>query len=66
MAVACPICGGPAHREPDTMDTLIDSSWYFLRYCDPHNGEAPFDREIVDYWGPVDFYRAGSTTRRCT
>ncbi len=59
MSVACPRCGAEGRREAETMDTFVDSSWYFLRYCDPHNETAPFDREIVDYWGPVDFYQGG-------
>lgn len=59
LAVACPRCQGPARRETDTMDTFVDSSWYYLRYTGGPNPHRPFDRENVNYWMPVDEYVGG-------
>ena len=59
VKTACPCCGGEAHRETDTMPQWAGSSWYFLRYMDPHNGKALASREALDYWSPVDWYNGG-------
>jgi leucyl-tRNA synthetase len=59
LNTTCPVCGGPATRETDTMDTFICSSWYFLRYADPHDAEHAWTREMTDHWLPVDMYIGG-------
>jgi leucyl-tRNA synthetase len=61
MNVPCPQCGADARRESDTMDTFVDSSWYFYRYCDPHNDTAPFDPQVVAQWFPINQYIGGVT-----
>ncbi len=60
LDVACPRCGGPARRETDTMDTFIDSSWYWFRYLSPHDGRVAVDRALADRWTPVDQYTGGA------
>ncbi len=62
----CPHCGGPAKRETDTMPQWAGSSWYFLRYCDPHNKEQLASKEALEYWMPVDWYNGGMEHTCCT
>jgi leucyl-tRNA synthetase len=59
VRVPCPVCGKEGRREVETMDTFVDSSWYFLRYCDPHNDREPWRLELADFWNPIDQYIGG-------
>ena len=61
MNVKCPKCGGEAQRDPDTMDTFVCSSWYFLRYIDPHNDNQPYQKDLANRWMPIDLYVGGVT-----